>query len=308
MRRRFFPPIVAMKTQMLIDRLERKIGWIAIPGIVRIIMMFQALVFVLIQFQRATAPLSDISSLNDLPEMFHLLYLDGGKILQGEVWRLISFVALPPTLGSLIVMIFAVFFTIFLGNMLEEIWGSFRLTLYVIGGIIGTVLGSFVFPAFGVFLLGVIPTNGVATHFLLGTTLLFACAVYNPHHTIMLFGIIPIKMFWLALFSGGMLVIDFLSGLMGGLPAFSIALLLSVSNFLVVFVPGFKKSMQMRSEIASRRKKFESAQLPEAESMHRCAMCGKTEQDDAEAVFRVSSDDEEYCDTCREKRNAAAEG
>lgn len=303
MRRRFFPPIVAVKTRMLIDRLERKIGWIAIPGIVRIIMMFQALVFVLIQFQIATAGLTSIEKLDDLPEMFHLLYLDGGKILSGEVWRLGSFVLLPPTLDGIIVMIFAVFFTIFLGSMLEEIWGSFRLTLYVLGGILGMIIGEFIFADFGLYLM-----FGGPSHFLLAATLLFACAVYNPHHTILLFGIIPIKMFWLGLFTGGLVLIDFLGGLTSGAPQFSLAILFGISNFLVVFVPGFKKSMQMRSEIASRRKKFESARLPEAESMHRCAMCGKTEQDDPEAVFRVSSDDEEYCDACREKRQAAAEG
>ena len=35
----------------LLERLERKIGWIAIPGIVRYIMGMQVLVFLLLHFQ-----------------------------------------------------------------------------------------------------------------------------------------------------------------------------------------------------------------------------------------------------------------
>ena len=113
----------------LIDRLERRFGWIAIPGVVKVIVAFQALIWVLNMFRD-----------NDL--IFHLLlYLDKDLILSGQVWRLFSFILIPPVeADAFIFMLFAVFFTIFMGNMLEQIWGSFRLTLYLLGGIVSLSL------------------------------------------------------------------------------------------------------------------------------------------------------------------------
>ena len=68
----------------LIDRLERRFGWIAIPGVVKVIVAFQALIWVLNMFRD-----------NDL--IFHLLlYLDKDLILSGQVWRLFSFILIPP--------------------------------------------------------------------------------------------------------------------------------------------------------------------------------------------------------------------
>ena len=109
----------------VVDRLERKFGWIAVPGIVKIIMGLQALVWFL-------------TSVRNDPALLLKIYLDRDMILNGEVWRLVSFVIMPPPVGvgfnGIIFMLFAVFFSIFLGSMLESIWGSFRLTLYLIGG------------------------------------------------------------------------------------------------------------------------------------------------------------------------------
>ncbi len=53
--------------------------------------------------------------------------------------------------------------------------------------------------------------------------------------------------------------------------------------------------MRQRGEVASRRRKFDMAKIPEDESLHRCENCGKTERDDPELEFRVAEDGEEYC-------------
>ena len=121
----------------LVDRLERRFGWIAVPGIVKIIMSLQALVWLL-------------SSLRGDNDLILKIVLHKESILNGEVWRLVSFVVMPPQglvgLNGIIFMFFAVFFSIFLGNMLESIWGSFKLTLYLIGGVIGMVIAEFLIP------------------------------------------------------------------------------------------------------------------------------------------------------------------
>ena len=261
----------------LVDRLERKFGWIAVPGIVKIIMILQALVWFL-------------TSVRNDDGLLLKIYLDKDLILSGEVWRVVSFVVMPPPVGvglnGVIFMFFAVFFSIFLGNMLESIWGSFKLTLYLIGGVIGMVIAEFLIP-------GQIYT---ISSFILIESILFACAVYNPHYVVRLFGIIPIRLFWIALFAGGMFFIDAVT-----LPMYGVAILISLSNFFIVFVPGMKRSLQMRAQVAARRTRFEAAKVPENEPLHLCAGCGVTENDDEDLIFRVADDGEEYCENCRGK-------
>ena len=206
----------------LLDRLERKIGWIAIPGIVRIIMCMQLLVFVLGLLQMPSGVEINAGA-SPVPPLAEALILSGEKILDGEVWRLVSFIFLPPTLTGFIIMLFAFIFTIFLGNMLENIWGSFRLTIYVLGGMVGMIAGEFIIPGFGVYLV-----LGGGGHLLFMASLLFACAVYNPHFTVMLFGIIPVKLFWLALFDAGIIVLEMFSQpfLLG------LAIVVALGNFI----------------------------------------------------------------------------
>lgn len=265
----------------LVDRLERKVGWIAVPGIVKIIMGLQALVWLL-------------CSVRGDYELLEKIVLHKELILNGEVWRLVSFVIMPPVApgsNGIIFMLFAVLFSIFLGNMLESIWGSFRLTLYLIGGAAGMVIAEFLFPS-----VSGSPGFHFMRSFLLIESILFACAVYNPHYTVRLFGIIPVKLFWIALFGGGMLVINAISNLQFGL-----SIIISLGNFIVVFVPGMKRTMQMRAQVAVRRNKFDAAKISENESLHLCASCGKTENDDNDLIFRVADSGEEYCENCRGK-------
>ena len=263
----------------LADRIERKFGWIAVPGIVKIIMSLQALVWLLCSVRVDNALLDKI-------------YLNANLILSGEVWRLVSFVIMPPVKpgpDGIIFMLFAVLFSIFLGNMLESIWGAFKLTLYLIGGVVCMVIAEFLIP--------IAPESlAFMRSFLLIESILFACAVYNPHYTVMLFGIIPVKLYWIALFGGGMLVVNATSNTLLG-----ISIAISLSNFFVVFVPGMKRSMQMKAQVAVRRNKFEGAKVSENEPLHLCASCGKTENDDNDLIFRVADSGEEYCDNCRGK-------
>jgi hypothetical protein len=278
----------------LINRLERKLGWIAIPGLVRIIMCFQVLVFVLMVIQSSQS--------DGQLALYRLLSLDIDMVMKGEVWRLVSFAFLPPTLG-MIGMFFAVVVTVLLAELLESLWGSFRMTLYIIGGGLGTIAGAFVvWSSHG----GAFLPTGVGNFvnfstYLFSGNLLFAAAVYNPNLEFRLFFVIPVKLAWIAIFGGAGLLLLIVSAL-GSAPAVSLALLLSVSNFIVVFFPGFKRALKMRGETAVRRRKFDAVKASSKFAMHECANCGKTENDDAELVFRVTAEGEEFCADCRAKQ------
>src|SRR3954470_18226323 len=68
-----------------LDRLERRLGFIAIPGLIRIVVGFTALAYVL-------------TFLN--PEIFSVLELKPERIRHGEVWRLITYIFIPRGIGG----------------------------------------------------------------------------------------------------------------------------------------------------------------------------------------------------------------
>jgi hypothetical protein len=272
----------------LIDRLERRLSWIAIPGVVKIIMLFQALVWLLNAYRGDEA-------------LLVALYLDKDLILSGEVWRLFSFIFIPPV-GStgIILMFFAVFFTIFLGSMLEEIWGSFKLTLYVIGGVLSVLISEFLIGFPIALVEGKMVGHFKFPTFLIIESILFACAVYNPNYVVRLFAIIPIRLFWIAILAAGLLFLQATNDLMiAGL------ILISLLHFFVVFVPGMKRSIQVKAQVSSRKNQFENAQMSKDEALHLCEYCGKTEKDDEELIFRVAANGTEFCEGCRDQASAA---
>src|SRR5436305_12481576 len=111
-----------------LDKLERRLGFLGIPGLPRILVGFAALVFAL-----AWA----------LPGFTSILTLDPDKIRHGEVWRLITYIFIPQSLHPLWV-IFALWSLCCFREGLDRARGSFRLTLYVLVGMIGTTAAAVV--------------------------------------------------------------------------------------------------------------------------------------------------------------------
>jgi len=112
-----------------LDKLERRFGFLSIPGLIRIVIGFTVLVYVLVYFNRGF-------------ELF--LTLDPVLILRGQVWRLVTYIFLPQTFSPLWVLL-ALWFLWFIGEGLERAWGPFRLTLYFVVGMIGTTIAAFFF-------------------------------------------------------------------------------------------------------------------------------------------------------------------
>lgn len=51
------------------------------------------------------------------------LALDAQKILQGQVWRIVTFIIQPPSNTNIIFLIFVLYFYYMIGTVLENIWG-----------------------------------------------------------------------------------------------------------------------------------------------------------------------------------------
>ena len=90
----------------LINDLERKFGKYAIPNLSMYIVALYAIGYVLVGF----AP----SSLN----LTYYLSLNPERILHGQVWRLFSWLIIPPTAVSFLVIITLIFYY-FVGSNME---------------------------------------------------------------------------------------------------------------------------------------------------------------------------------------------
>lgn len=110
------------------NKLERKYGRYALNNLIFYVIALNATVFIL----------SYLS-----PQLEELLILYPQRVLQGELWRLLTYIFIPPTYSPLWI-IFVLYFYYLVGSGLEQAWGAFRLNLYYLLGMIGTTLAAFI--------------------------------------------------------------------------------------------------------------------------------------------------------------------
>jgi hypothetical protein len=254
-----------------LDKMEKRAGWIAIPGLLRYVAGFTALVFILYKWDA---------------HFLDTLSLDKGLVLQGQIWRLITYIFVPQIGGGFLVYrtpdwfnaAFSVFFLIWAGDRLEEVWGAFKLTLYFLIGMMGTTVAAF--------FLGAQFSNSM-----LIASIFFAFARFFPNVVIFLFYILPLKVKWIAWAYAAILLLQFLGGPM----QLRGALVAVFANYLLFFGPELFLEAKQRQESSSRRRRFESESRSDAEPLHKCATCGATELTDQSLEFRVARNGEEYC-------------
>ena len=210
------------QTPKWIDRLERLMPGLGIPNLALFLCGAQAIgfFFVLSQGQRA----------------LDLLVLYPDLVLKGELWRLVTFLAVPLSLSP-ISMVFVLMFLYFIINGIEQEWGEFRTTLYVL---VAVILADAFSLAFG------IPIQS-AVEF--QSTLFLAAATIAPEYQILLFFVIPVKMKWLAWVSVAFIGWEFIFGKWYG----RLYLLVMYANYLLFFGPYFVG----RLKAFQRRKKFQ---------------------------------------------------
>jgi len=245
-----------------LDKAERRLGFIAIPGLPRILVGFTALVFILDYF------LHGFSSVLDL---------DPERVVHGEIWRLFTYIFIPPTSSSLWIL-FALWFVWWIGDGLERAMGAFRLTIYFFIGMIGTTAAAFFF-------------GSQFSNTMLMASLFYAFARYYPDEVIYLFFILPAKIKWIAWVSAALLLFGFVTKS----NAYRFSLLAAFAGYLIFFGPEIIYQARHRKEVSVRRRRFEATKRAEDEALHKCAVCGATEVSDPSLEFRVARNGEEYC-------------
>ena len=189
-----------------ISRLERKYGRFCIPNLISIIVGGQILVYAIELF------------VNQFISVY--LGLSRSLLLMGQVWRLITFVFIPFSGGGPLSVILGIYFTWFIGTALEQEWGDFRYTVYLLSGMLGTVLACLL-------------TGVTGSTYCLSLSLLLAFAMLYPEVQLLLFFVIPLKVKYFGIFAAALWVFSFLSmGMLGKLNY-----LLCMLGFLLFFGP-----------------------------------------------------------------------
>jgi hypothetical protein len=200
-------------------------------------------------------------------DMIGYLDFDIARILHGEVWRIVTWLAIPPSYSPFWAL-FSLYWLYSMGTALESEWGAFKYLFYFVSGSLGTMIAAAISGA---------PTSN--SLFLM--TLFLAFATLWPDYEIRVFFILPVKVKWLALLDGLYLVYFTLMQ-----PGFDKLLpVVMVGNYLLFFhealwqrVRGFAREAEQAGARNRMRAARQSVELP---SVRRCAICGASNSDPA---------------------------
>ena len=272
-------------------KLERKIGRFAIKNLMIYIIGLYIVGMVIFLW--------------DSSFYYYNLSLNVGMILRGQVWRLITFMIMPPGGSNIFFMLISLYVYWMLGSALERWWGAFRFNVFFFGGVFFTILAAFIVYFVYAWILGygfgtdetLLYSYGAT--WLVGTeyinfSLFIGYAFTFPESQFLLFFILPIKAKILGWIEIGVYVILFIVGnfstrIMIGVSLLNVLIFMLVTKKIPRFSPSdFKRKADFKHKVNESRKV----------NRHKCAICGKTSEDAPDETFRYCSKCEgnyEYC-------------
>lgn len=276
-----------------LDKLERKFGRYAIHNLMYYIIVLQIAGMAIKVF----APTF----------MYSYLTLDIAKVLQGQVWRLVTFI-LDPGMGfsleglGILFTAITLYLYYYIGRTLENIWGAFRFNLYYFSGIVFNIIAAFILYVLyqnifqDINWLNIIGYGFGLEYINISLFLAFACIF--PNQELFYMFLIPIKMKYLGMLYGIYIVYDIYVAIAGGHPTRAVAIIVALLNFIIFFLMS-RNYKRVSPREYNRKKKYQGqVRKVENQTRHRCAVCGRTEQDDETLEFRFCSKCDgnyEYC-------------
>lgn len=230
-----------------------------------------------------------------MPNVVEMLTLEPYLIMKGQVWRLLSWILIPPN-TNLIFMIFMLMCYYFIGVSIENAMGTFRYNVYMFGGMIITIISAMAlygiyYLAAGKHLIGI--GYAYSTNYI-NMSLFLTFAALFPNVQFQLYFLIPVRAKWMGIIEAVWAVFTFISG---GI-ATKTAVAASLANFLIFYL--CTRNFRRVSPKEIQRKQVYRQQMRQAQKItrHKCAVCGRTEKDGEDLEFRFCSKCEgnyEYC-------------
>ena len=223
--------------------------------------------------------------------LYNLLYFDRTRILQGEIWRLITY-PLTYRIENLLLMAVSLFVYYSLGQAMESIWGTLRFNLFYLTGVLMMDVYCMIF-------------GGTASVTYLNLSLFLSYATLFPDAQFLLFFIIPVKAWIFALFDLAIVVLDLITYPF----PYNLFSVISLANYFLFFgkdvlnvLPlswrikaknGFRKQSPQRPKVIQfDTVRSKPGSSPQANYTHRCTICGRTDVSNPELEFR-------YCSRCK---------
>lgn len=207
-------------------RLTRALRRVSIPNLMTYIVGGMAVVYA-------------VQLLTRFPVSYYL-YLDRALVLRGEVWRLLTFVFIPPS-ANLLLIFFSLYFYWLIGSMLQNQWGTSRFTLFYLVGMLGAVLSAAI--------------TGRSDNTYLNLSLFLAFAAVYPEYQLMLFFVLPVKVKYLAIVDLAIYTYLFI---VGGAAA-RVAILSALLNLALFFGGDFINMIRRESKYWKTRRNFRRA-------------------------------------------------
>lgn len=165
-----------------VDKLEPRLGWLAVPGLP-------------LYLAGMTAAVAVLSALK--PEFPGALVLEPTLLLRGQVWRALTFLVVPPPAGPLWLLLWLALLYSCL-SALEAAWGEFKLTAFVLLGALCTTAGSLAAGS---------RFDPTMVH--LSTFLAFARLM--PDREVLIMFVLPVKVRWLAALAALLVAVEFVT-------------------------------------------------------------------------------------------------
>jgi len=284
-----------------LNKLDRKFGKYAIPNLINYLLIGYGIGYVLLLFN---------------PNIYQLLELSPELVMQGQIWRLFTWIlTIPQTFNFFIIFMFLFYYWI--GHTLENHWGTFRYNMYMLSGYLIMTVGAML-----IYWITLLASGGkfgisltMSTYYINMASFL-AFATLFPDVQVYFMMILPVKIKWLAIVDGvylGYTCLYYVSayfqraGNLSGLVKLQFAnvcfseaaaIVLSVLNFLIFFLA--TRNIKKYSPREMKRRHTYQKQTRQAQTIakHKCAICGRTNETNPELSFRFCSKCEgtyEYC-------------
>lgn len=278
------------------NKIERKLGRYAIPNLMKYVVGLYVIGIV-------------IGSFNF--ELIAHLGLEFDMIAKGQIWRLITFLIPINSMNDIFFVFLKAYVFYMIGNNLERTWGAFRFNFYFLSGIICNILAALiVYLLKDISILGAFGMLLIRPLDVIYISLFFAFAALYPNVQFWVYFIIPVKAKWLALLSGGYYLYVIYQMIESRFYLGIVPIAASLVNFVFFFF--VTRDYQRISPREYERKAKFRRQMNEGRNSgnvvsingrdviarHKCAICGRTEQDDDQLEFRFCSKCDgnyEYC-------------
>lgn len=250
-----------------------------IPNLMLYISVGTAIVYLMSMFDRSST-------------LYYALCFDRAKILQGQVWRLFTYIFTYGLGNNILLVLISLFCYFTLGRAMESSWGSLRFTLFYFSGVVLMDVYAMLF-------------NAYANVYYLNLSLLIGYATLYPDSRFIFLFIIPVKAWIFGLIDLALTLYDvYLYAALGAPFTVCIFPLVAIANYFLFFGKDVLNLLP-HSWRARIRKKPTHRKAPAAPQepipfrktaqavpyTHKCTVCGRTDISNPEMEFR-------YCSRC----------